>query len=219
MRDVERGLRLLPPDVLVKTGDVDHADWNYRPVLGRIMRLRFKLVAALLDGEDCGRLLEIGYGSGVLMPELSRRSAELFGLDVHAMPREVSVALARRDIKAGLFTGSATAMPFADEFFDCVVAVSALEFVDDLDAACVEIRRVLKPGGSLVVVTPGFSPLADFGLKVLTGKNAKDDFGERRRRMIPTLKKHFKVERQLSAPPLGGTLLRLYTALRLRRPQ
>lgn len=216
-KNARGALRLLPQSALVKTGDVDHADWNYRPVLGAISRLRFRLVAALLDTEPrAGRLLEIGYGSGVLMPELARRCEELYGVDVHGETRAVADALAATGVEARLFSSSVAATPFADNFFDAAVAVSAFEFVEDLPEACAEITRVLKPGGVLVVVTPGYSPLADFGLRVLTGKRARADFEDRRRSVIPTFARRFRVEQQLTAPALGGAFFRLYTALKLR---
>lgn len=217
MSSRDDALRLLPPRALLKTGGVDHADWNYRPVLGAISRTRFRLAVSLLPGGRVARLLEIGYGSGVFMPELARRCDELYGLDVHAMPRQVAETLGGLGVEARLHTGSASEMPFAGDFFDCVVAVSALEFVTDLDGACAELKRVLKPGGCLVVITPGHSPVVDFGLKVLTGESAKTDYGDRRRSLVPTLLRHFDVERRLTSPALGGSLLCLYTALRLRR--
>jgi hypothetical protein len=64
-------------------------------------------------------------------------------------------------------------------------------------------------------VTPGASPLVDFGLKVLTGKNARTDFGDRRQRILPTLLKHFTLHRRRTAPPFGTFFLHLYTGLRL----
>jgi ubiquinone/menaquinone biosynthesis C-methylase UbiE len=216
MKAQRQGLKLLPEDALLKTGDVDHADWNYRPLLGSISRTRFRLVVSLLGGERVGRLLEIGYGSGVFMPELARLSEELYGIDIHQMPEPVAESLRRFSIEARLFSGSVTAMPFEESFFDRVVAVSALEFVSDIDAACREIKRVLKPNGSLIVITPGHSPLVDFGLKILTGKSAKRDFDDRREKLMPTLLKHFQVERRLISPAIGNSLIKLYTALRLR---
>lgn len=211
-------MRLLPPEALLKTGEVDHADWNYRPVLGAISRARFKLAVSLLPPGGRGRLLEIGYGSGVFMPELARFCEQLYGVDVHPMHAAVCASLARHGVTAELFSGGAEALPFGDHFFDCVVAVSALEFVADLDAACAEIKRVLKPGGSLVVITPGHSPLVDLGLKVLTGKTAQKDYGDRRQALMPTLLKHFDVRRRLISPALGSSLVKLYTALELAAP-
>ncbi|HKI00536.1 MAG TPA: class I SAM-dependent methyltransferase [Thermoanaerobaculia bacterium] len=208
-------MQLLPPAALLKTGEVDHADWNYRPLLGAISRRRFKLAVSLLEGRRAGRLLEIGYGSGVFLPELARHCGQLYGIDVHGMQGPVAESLARFGVAAQLSSGSVTAMPFEEGYFDVLVAVSALEFVADLDAACAEIRRVLSPGGTLIVVTPGHSPLVDFGLGVLTGKRAKEDFGDRRQSVIPTLLERFTVQRRLTVPARGISLIHLYTALEL----
>jgi ubiquinone/menaquinone biosynthesis C-methylase UbiE len=216
MKAEHQALRLLPPEALLKTGDVDHADWNYRPVLGAISRSRFRLVVSLLEEQRSGRMLEVGYGSGVFMPELARFSDELYGIDIHEMTEQVTASLTRFDVNARLFSGSVEAMPFDENFFDRVVAVSALEFVSSPEAACREIKRVLKPDGALVVVTPGHSPLVDFGLKILTGKSAKQDYDDRREKLMPTLLKHFAIERQLTSPVVGNSLIKLYTALRLR---
>jgi SAM-dependent methyltransferase len=216
MNNHQPSMRLLPPDALLKTGDVDHADWNYRPLLGTIIRARYRLVLSLLATQRGGRLLEVGYGSGVFMPELSHFCDELYGIDPHQMPLQVQELLARFETDAHLYTASAEAMPFDAAFFDCIVVVSALEFVSDLRRACEELRRVLKTDGSLIVVTPGHTPLVDFGLKVLTGKSAKADFGDRRQLLIPTLLEYFIVERQLIIPPIGSSMVHLYTALKLR---
>jgi SAM-dependent methyltransferase len=216
MSNQHQSMRLLPPEALLKTGEVDHADWNYRPLLGTITRARYKLVLSLLSSERRGRLLEVGYGSGVFMPELAHFCDELYGIDPHPMPQQVEELLAGFDTTARLYSGSVEAMPFDENFFDCVVAVSSLEFVADLDASCEEIKRVLKPGGHLIVITPGHSPIVDLGLKVLTGKSAKSDFGDRRQALIPTLLRHFIVERRLISPSHGSSVVHLYTALKLR---
>jgi SAM-dependent methyltransferase len=212
------GLHLLPRDELIKTGPVDEADWNFRPILGAIQRKRFQLVLKLLDNCRFHRLLEVGYGSGVFLTELMRHCSELYGIDPHPMPEQVETVLARHGVTARLYSGDAAAMPFTDAFFDCVVAVSSLEFIPDLARACREIARVLTPDGIFVVVTPGCSALVDFGLKVLTGSRAADDFGDRRQRVLSTLSRHFIVQERLSFPPFGGGLARLYTALRLSKP-
>lgn len=209
-------LNLLLPDALVKTGDVDHADWNHKPVLGTISRARFHLIKNLLNERRGARLLEIGYGSGVFLPELSNYAGEIYGLDVHQKQGEVFKKLAELNIDAELKSGSAEKILWQENFFDFVVAVSALEFVSDLDAVCLEVKRILKPGGSFFVVTPGSAPLLDFGLKLLTGKNAREDFADRRETILPTLREHFRVKRELVFPKYGSSILKLYTALELQ---
>ncbi len=212
MASSNRQLKLLPRELLLKTGPVDHADWNHRPVLGWIQRLRFRMVLSLLPGARMNRLLEVGYGSGVFMPTLATRCDELYGIDRHPMNHEVAHALGQEGIAAHLTSGSAEEMPFADGHFDAVVAVSCVEFIDNLEAACLEIRRVLKPDGAFVMVTPGHSPVVDLGLKLLTGESARRDYGDRREALIPTLLRHFAVRAQRTAPPVGTSILCLYTA-------
>ena len=209
-------LKLLPESALVRTGPVDHADWNYRPFIGTVQRIRFRLIRRLLAGRQFNRLLEIGYGSGVFMPELAQRSTELYGIDPHPMPREVEAALAKHGIKASLATAGAESLPFDDGFFDCAVSVSAIEYVDDIDRACRELIRVLRPGGIIAIATPGVSPIWDLALKLSTGESPKQ-YADRRQRLLPALKRHFAVEEEISVPRIGGRLVRLYTGVRLRR--
>lgn len=208
-------LRLLPPAALIRTSDVDHADWNYRAFLGQIQRIRFRVVCRLLGEQRYPRLLEIGYGSGVLMPELKQRCDELYGIDPHSKHREVAAALAQHGVVAELYSGSAEVLPFANGFFDAVVSVSALEYVPDIERACREIRRVLRPGGDLVVVTPGHSALLDLGLRIATGESA-GQYENRRERLLPALKAHFAVVAEKPIPWVTGPLFRLYTGIKLQ---
>lgn len=204
-------LRLLPRDALVKTSRIDHADWNFRPFLGAIQRLRFRFARELLGRGRVGRLLEIGYGSGIFLPQLDLHCSELHGVDLHGKQVEVARRLFRLGVHPRLCHASAARLPYPDSWFDRVVAVSSLEFIDDLDGACREIRRVLDPCGHLVVVTPSPSAVADLGLRILTGESAKEDFGDRRSGLVDVLREWFDVEERRVAPWL-------YTALRLRPP-
>jgi ubiquinone/menaquinone biosynthesis C-methylase UbiE len=211
-------MNLLWRDRLIKTGPVDYADWNYRPILGNIQRLRFSLALSLLPVYS-NRLLEIGYGSGVFMPSLSPIADQLYGIDVHDKSDRVSAALAATGVNAKLAQAKAEGLPFKDATFDAVVAISSLEFISDLNRACLEICRILTPKGSLVIVTPGQSALVDIGLKILTGNSAKRDFGGRREAIIPTLLTYFELDKKRVAPPGVGAFLPLYYALRLKKVQ
>jgi SAM-dependent methyltransferase len=208
-------LRLLPRDALIATGPVDRADWNYRPLLGRLQRRRFSLLLSLMGSARFSRLLEVGYGSGVLMPELAHHCEELFGIDPHPRNQDVAAVLERHGVAAKLLSGDVTRLPFADRCFDCVVTVSALEYVDDLQAACAELRRVMVPGGVLVVVTPGHSALLDLALRLSTGESATDNYGDRRQRLARELVRSFRLARERRFPALTGRILPVYRALRL----
>jgi SAM-dependent methyltransferase len=214
----EKPLHLLPANALVATSAVDHADWNFRPFLGWIERARYHLTLDLLGVGHFHRLLEIGYGSGVFFPELATRCDQLYGVDTHRRAVDVLKALLAVEVTACLAEASATALPFAAGKFDCVVAVSVLEFVEGLEQAAQEIQRVLAPAGILVMVTPGRSRLADAGLRVLTGETARADFGDRREAIIPTMLRHFQVLEKKTFPPrwMERVSTRLYTGLKLK---
>jgi 2-polyprenyl-3-methyl-5-hydroxy-6-metoxy-1,4-benzoquinol methylase len=207
-------LKLLPKSALVRTSEVDHPDWNYRPLLGAVQRLRFRMVRKLLADTGFDRLLEIGYGSGVFLPELARHCADLHGIDPHAQRAAVEDHLAEQGVPATLAQGSVEALPYGDGHFDCAVAISTLEYVPDIESACLELRRVLKPGGVLAVVTPGATKLWDLALRLSTGESPSQ-YADRRQQLQPTLRRHFDLVREVRVPTLSPPSVRLYTGLLL----
>ncbi len=208
-------VELLPRELLVQTSEVDHADWNYRPILGTLQRARFELIRLLLADTRGDDLLEVGYGSGVFFPELRKVCPQISGIDPHDMVEEVSESIANAGIRADLRSGSVSEMPFDDDSFDVVVAVSALEYVEDIDAACHEIIRVLRPGGVVALVTPGKSPILDLGLNLLGGEDADDNYGNRRETLLTALDRYFTRQKTKSWPWPGIPWLTVYRALRL----
>jgi SAM-dependent methyltransferase len=93
-----------------------------------------------------------------------------------------------------------------------------LEFVDDLAAACREVKRVLEPGGIFAIVTPANSPILNLGVRVLTGVSPRADFQGRRHGILPRLYQEFVVDQRADYPPFAHGV-RLYTALRLSAPR
>lgn len=104
---------------------------------------------AVPDG--CGEALDIGCGRGLLVGRLAPRCGRITGIDRDA----AMVAAARErgaDIgNAALIEADFLRHPFPDEAFDFVSAVASLHHMD-LDAAVANAVRVLRPGGTLVVV-------------------------------------------------------------------
>ncbi len=214
MNNSKTKLKLLPLNELKKTGNVDHADWNYRFILGYIQRQRFKLILKLIGDRKFENILEIGYGSGVFIPQIAEFAKNIYGIDIHNQNNSIMELLGKYNIKPKLFSGSVEEMPFEDDSFDCIISISALEFVDNLDAACLEIKRVLKKNGYLHVVTPGYSKILDLGVKILTGKNARDDYGYKREKTIPILIKNFRIEKKIIYPRFNLGV-KMYNVLQL----
>jgi SAM-dependent methyltransferase len=207
-------LQLLPRTVVRPTSSIDHPQWNFQPLLAAVQRLRFRMALRLLGDQRYGRLLEIGYGSGIFLPALARRCDDLHGIDPHPMDGQVREALEACGVPAALAHGRVEDLPYESGFFNAAVAVSTLEYVTEIDVACREIRRVLAPGGALIVITPGATPLWNIALRLAT-REGPAQYGDRREKLQPALRRHFRLARQVQAPPLGGNLVRLYTGLRL----
>lgn len=108
---------------------------------------------AMLDlaGEVAGRrVLDAGCGSGPLTAALRDRGAVVTGFDASA----AMVGLARQRLgeDADLHVaGLGAPLPFADAEFDDVVASLVLHYLADWTCALSELRRMLKPGGRLLV--------------------------------------------------------------------
>jgi ubiquinone/menaquinone biosynthesis C-methylase UbiE len=110
-----------------------------------------------------GVAIEIGPGSGVYLPVLAEVCDEVVGADIEdaylsrLRPLEQSVPglrLVRDDI---------TRSSFADNSFDVVLCTEVVEHIKDSRAALAEMRRILKPGGLLILSTPQrYSPLEVF---------------------------------------------------------
>jgi len=80
---------------------------------------------------------------------------KVFGLDYSADSVAVSRDTNAKDIEAGrvqIEQGSVAALPFPDRSFDIVTAVETHYYWPDLSANVREILRVLKPGGTFVLI-------------------------------------------------------------------
>jgi arsenite methyltransferase len=111
-------------------------------------------ILALRPGET---VVDIGAGPGFLAAEMAAAVGP-HG-HVHAIdPSESMLALARtRETEPGaapveVAPGSANALPLPDASVDAAVATQVFEYVADIPGALAEVRRVLRPGGRVLVL-------------------------------------------------------------------
>jgi SAM-dependent methyltransferase len=99
------------------------------------------------------KVLEIGLGYGTVAQKLMESGAAYYGLDIADGP----VAMARHRAQllgkaTDVRQGSALAIPHADETFDYVVTIGCLHHTGDLARAMTEVHRVLKSGGTAMIM-------------------------------------------------------------------
>ncbi len=120
-----------------------------------IMRQRAKVVPLAH-----GRVLEIGIGSGLNLSFYDKTRVEsLIGLDPSP---ELQVMARKRAAEAGIdvdwVTLSSEKIPLADATIDSIVVTYTLCTIPDVHAALLEMRRVLKSGGTMYYSEHGLAP-------------------------------------------------------------
>jgi hypothetical protein len=148
----------LPPRGTLQPNDAhDPLPYYYHPLIGWLYRHRLQMGLDLLPPGG-RRVLEVGVGSGVLVPTLTKRYPEYSGTDLtlaagleglvapgcHATFRSADL-LHDGDLPAG--------------FYDAIVCFSVLEHIADSEGAARGLARALAPGGTLVTGYPMVSPL------------------------------------------------------------
>ena len=111
-----------------------------------------------LELSSSDRVLEIGFGGGVSLPRLIKGAAFVGGIDlskdvIESAKVQFSSAIASGN--ADFREGAVEAIPFGTAAFEKVCTVNTVYFWRSLDTGLAEIRRVLSPGGRVVI---GFLP-------------------------------------------------------------
>jgi 2-polyprenyl-3-methyl-5-hydroxy-6-metoxy-1,4-benzoquinol methylase len=102
-------------------------------------------------------ILDIGCYDGTFLSLIKNRNNNLFGVEASDWGAEKS---RQEGIEVSqYFFDDRTKLPLEDSFFDLVVAGEIIEHIYDTDFFLEEIRRVLKPGGHLMISTPNIASL------------------------------------------------------------
>jgi phosphatidylethanolamine/phosphatidyl-N-methylethanolamine N-methyltransferase len=122
-------------------------------VLGKPLPRMLRLIAEAVDGRE--RVLEVAAGTGLVTATVAQEAREVVATDYAA---EMVARLQSRVRAAGLSNVAVEQadlyqLRFEAQTFDAVIAANVLHLVPDLPGALAALRRVVKPGGVLVLPT------------------------------------------------------------------
>ena len=123
--------------------------WQHGPIT------RWSLDLLAVGPRD--RVLDVGCGNGVAVDLIRRKAVQgtVAGIDPSSVAVEVCARKNAQAMRAGQVTvtqGEAVRLPFPDGSFDAVLALESFYFWSDQATGLREARRVLKPGGRILVV-------------------------------------------------------------------
>jgi dolichol-phosphate mannosyltransferase len=133
---------------------LDSADYDERafysiiPIQRYWQRRRHSIVLRWARGHEC--VLDAGCGSSVIIQSLNNAIGMDFLFPKLRFLRRYAIPLAQ---------GSAFALPFKDDSFDCLISSEVIEHIPFDDTLFTEMRRVLKADGTLILGTPDYATL------------------------------------------------------------
>jgi cyclopropane fatty-acyl-phospholipid synthase-like methyltransferase len=153
--------RSLPPDLYTEEYFL-HACEGYEEFSethGARLSRRLKAAFALADVQPGMKVLDVGCGRGEILRHCAQLGADAYGIDYAPVAIELASKLVATESqspgKTGVAQSDAKRLPFPNAYFDRVLMFDVVEHLYpwELDLCLADIRRVLKPGGALVVHT------------------------------------------------------------------
>lgn len=186
----------------------DPVAYYYIPIFRSFFIKRMTLCLDLLPEGNILRLLDIGCGTGIILPELARRTkGEIWAVDNFLQEHSLKGMLKLEKLTVNLAAADLLKLPFASETFEVVLLISVLEHINELDFACKEIHRVLKPAGKVVAGFPTKNTITDKLLGGSTGFHVSTH-----RQILSAVKRKFTSVQVTSIPKFLPLDWSLYTA-------
>jgi ubiquinone/menaquinone biosynthesis C-methylase UbiE len=131
------------------------------PLVARALnRGNERAIAAAVDSAEIPRgavAMDVGFGGGVGLQLLLDRVGDdgvVHGIEIADDMLRRARSRFGRDVASGrlrLSSGSLTGLPLEDNSVDALITLNTVYFISELDAACAELARVLRPGGRAVI--------------------------------------------------------------------
>lgn len=132
----------------------EYDNW-YNEKRGKFIdQLETDLVFGLIKVHEGMKILDIGCGTGNFSIKLAKMGCHITGIDVsEKMLLIAGEKASEQNINIDFINMDAKKLKFADNEFDLVISMAAIEFIDDMPSVMDEIFRVVKTGGQVLIGT------------------------------------------------------------------
>jgi SAM-dependent methyltransferase len=199
----------LPPEGRLRpNNERDPLPYYYKRSVGWLYRHRLQMGLDLLP-EGGRRVLEVGVGSGVLVPTLTAHFPEYLGTDLELAPGLdglVTPGCQARFASADLLKPGS----LPEAAFDAVVCFSVLEHIADADGAARALASALAPGGTLITGYPMVNPMMTQAFRAIGYATIDDDHVSPPSRIAAALGRVLTPIARSAFPPGAPVRLALY---------
>jgi len=134
------------------TGRKKYDQWFETPIGKLIKGYESQLILRMLEPMPGELILDAGCGTGVFTADMLSAGANVVGLELaYKMLQGAQKRLCDQSFQS--IQADIIGLPFGDNAFDKSTAITAIEFIEDAQAAVNELFRVTRPGGVIVVAT------------------------------------------------------------------
>jgi ubiquinone/menaquinone biosynthesis C-methylase UbiE len=135
--------------------------WFTTPIGSLVKKYETELILDLLSPKQGEVIMDAGCGTGVFTFDILSLGSKVIGLDI-SLPMLVHAGKKLREFPFQKVLADILNLPFQEDYFDKILSITALEFIENARGAVEELFRVTKRGGSIVVATMnGLSPWAE----------------------------------------------------------
>jgi 2-polyprenyl-3-methyl-5-hydroxy-6-metoxy-1,4-benzoquinol methylase len=133
----------------------DNYDSWYNTKKGNIVdEIETKTAFELFQPSTKEKILDVGCGTGNFSIKLAGKGCRVTGVDVaEPMLEKARLKASARGFDILFYRQDIIDLKFEDDFFDGVISMAAVEFVPDIKRAYQEMKRVVKPGGKILIGT------------------------------------------------------------------
>ena len=122
--------------------------WLYQIIKRKNIRTKYQQI---VPAKKTGKILDIGCGTGDFLLYCKEKSWKIYGIEPDKGARRIAEALLQQEI----FSANETNQ-WDDSTFDIITMWHVLEHVSDLNMQFIELQRLIKKGGKLVLALPNF---------------------------------------------------------------